>query len=103
MSNHAHFLFLSPSILSLSKTMHPIQVSYAMYFNRRYGRSGHLFQDRFSSWVIADETHMYATKQYIEQNPVKAGLVTQCDLCKWSSAYNAEGDDPFITIEPIKG
>ena len=78
--------------------MHGIHLSYVRYFNQRYGRSGHLFQDRFSSWVIENEKHLLATKEYIENNPVKAGVVTKKEDYQWSSAKR---DGSAITIEPI--
>ena len=72
MANHIHFLFLSPSVYVLSKAMHSIQLAYVIYFNRRYKQTGHLFQSRFTSWVITGEEHLLSTKDYIETNPVKA-------------------------------
>lgn len=98
MDNHAHMLFRTPSILVLSKTMHAIQVAYAMYFNRKYERRGHLFQDRFSSWVIKDEHHLLSTKEYVENNPVKAGMVSQKENYPWSSAFR---DGSCVTLSPI--
>ena len=98
MDNHAHMLFRAPSTQILSKAMHAIQVAYAMYFNRKYHRRGHLFQDRFSSWVIKDEHHLFETKEYIENNPVKAGMVTQKEDYAWSSAFR---DGSCVTLSPI--
>ncbi len=98
MSNHAHILFRSPTLKILSKTMQAIQVAYAMYFNLKYKRKGHLFQDRFTSWVIKDEPHLFATKEYIENNPVKAGIVLVKDNYAWSSACR---DSSRITLNKI--
>lgn len=98
MNNHAHMLLRVPSIQILSKTMHSIQVAYAMYFNRKYERRGHLFQDRFSSWVIKDEHHLLLAKEYIENNPVKAGMIFQKEDYVWSSAFR---DRSYITLSPI--
>ena len=100
MDNHAHMLFLTPSTQVLSKTMHAIQVAYAMYFNRKYERRGHLFQDRFSSWVVKDENHLLSTKEYIENNPVKAGMTTRREDYAWSSAF---GDGSCVTLSQISG
>ncbi|MSR77779.1 MAG: transposase [Candidatus Omnitrophica bacterium] len=86
MSNHIHLLCRAPSIRTLSKAMHTTHVSYVMYFNRRHNRSGHLFQDRFTSWVIKDEHHLFEAKDYIENNPVKAGLTRIKERFEWSSA-----------------
>ena len=98
MTNHAHLLFLSPSIQILSKSMHAIQVAYVMYFNRRHQQRGHLFQDRFSSWVLKNEEHLFMAKAYIENNPVQAGLVRLKEDYLWSSASR---DTSYITLSKI--
>ncbi len=98
MTNHTHLLWLSSSIRALSKTMHGINLAYVMYFNRRHDKNGHLFQDRFSSWVIRDQEHLNYTKDYIENNPVKAGLVKTKEDYFWSSARR---DGSFVTLETI--
>jgi len=95
MDNHAHILLRTPSLRILSKAMHAIQVAYAMYFNRRYERRGHLFQDRFSSWVVKDEIHLLESKEYIENNPVKAGMTPAKEDYAWSSAYR---DGSLVTL-----
>ena len=78
--------------------MHAIHVAYVMYFNRKYERKGHLFQDRFSSWVIMNEQHFVKTKEYIENNPVKASLVTDKGSYRWSSANR---DGSCVTLNEI--
>ena len=98
MSNHIHVLFLVPSVRALSRTMHGLHLAYAMYFNRRYGRDGHLFQDRFSSWVVERGGYLLATKEYIENNPVKAGLTRTKHEYRWSSST---GDGSNVTVDPI--
>lgn len=69
-----------------------------MYFNQRHQRRGHLFQDRFVSWVIKDEHHLLEAKEYIESNPVKAGIVIRKEDYIWSSAYR---DSSPITLSEI--
>jgi len=61
--------------------------NYAYYFNKRYGRTGHLFQDRFKSEVIEDEAYLLAAIRYVHNNLVKAKVVTDPSAYKWSS-YN---------------
>ncbi len=98
MTNHVHLLFLCPSIKNLSKTMHDLQVAYVVYFNRRHMQRGHLFESRFTSWVIKDEGHLLATKKYIEENPVKAGIIQEKENYRWSSATR---DRSLVTISEI--
>lgn len=100
MTNHVHWLFRAPSIATLSKAMHGLHVAYVMAFNRRHQRNGHLFQDRFSSWVIEHEGHLTATKEYIESNPVRAKLVARNEEYQWSSAW---GDGSVVTLNVIGG
>ena len=101
MTNHIHLLLLSPSIWRMSKAIHGMHTTYAKYFHKRYGQSGHLFQDRFSSWVVKDDAHLTFTKRYIENNPVGAELVRDPKDYHWSSAW--QGDERFVTICSVIG
>ena len=85
MSNHIHFLLKAHSIDRLSRYIHGLHSAYAMYFNLKYNRRGHLFEGRFRSWVIRDEGHFFLTKEYIENNPVKAGLISCGKKYPWGS------------------
>jgi len=98
MTNHVHLLLLVPSLKILSKAIHGLHVAYVMYFNQRYERKGHLFQDRFVSWVIENGGHLITAKEYVEENPVKANLAASKEDYRWSSASR---DGPFVTIEKI--
>lgn len=100
MTNHIHLLWRAPNLSVLSKAMHGLHLAYVIYFNRRHERTGHLFQDRFSSWVIETEAHLLATKEYIENNPVKAGMAKTKKEYRWSSG-NGDGSD--VTIHPVSG
>ncbi len=73
MTNHVHLL-IQESDDNLEKIFRKINTAYAMYFNNKYLRTGHLFQDRFKSEVIKDERQLLQTVRYIHRNPVKAGL-----------------------------
>lgn len=84
MGNHVHLL-INEKDNSIARIMKCINVSYAMYFNKKYSRIGHLFQDRFRSEVIDDEKYLLAVVRYIHNNPVKAKLVEDVGQYKWSS------------------
>ena len=73
MGNHVHLLIKDVSN-QLDQIMKKIAGSYAYYFNRKYERVGHLFQDRFKSEVIQDDSYYLTVLRYIHQNPLKAGL-----------------------------
>ena len=83
MTTHYHLL-LETSQPSLSKGMHRINGIYAQGFNRRHGRKGHLFEQRFSARVIEAEEHFEAACRYILENPVRAGFCDRTDLWPWS-------------------
>lgn len=68
MHNHAHFIIYANGA-DISKIMHGINQSYAQYYNRKYGRHGHLFQDRFKSKIVRDESYLISLSGYIHNNP----------------------------------
>ena len=71
MPNHYHLL-IETSTGNLSKFMRQLNMNYAIYFNKKYNRVGHLWQGRFKSWYVTDEAYLYTLMRYIEQNPLKA-------------------------------
>lgn len=82
MNNHSHIL-LESSLLS--KAMHGINMSYAKYFRCKYGSTGHVWQDRFKSYLIQKDQYLINCISYIEYNPVRAGIVSRPEDYKWSS------------------
>ena len=58
MSNHYHLL-VEIGRENLSKFMHQLNMNYAIYFNKKHHRSGHLWQGRFKSWFVTDEAYLY--------------------------------------------
>ena len=84
MGNHLHLL-IKEGNEEIGNTMRRIGVSYAYWYNRQYDRSGHLFQGRFKSEPVEDDTYFLTVLRYIHQNPVKAGLVNNTEDYKWSS------------------
>lgn len=73
MPNHYH-LIVEADQEQLSAGMHRLNGLYAQRFNRRHDRVGHLFQNRFSSWLIETEEHLERAVAYVLGNPVEAGL-----------------------------
>ena len=69
MDNHLH-LVINPCNADISKVMKKINVSYALYFNKKYQRRGPVFCDRFKSKIIKDERYMLNVVLYIHCNPV---------------------------------
>ncbi len=95
MSNHYHLL-IETTQENLSRFMKHLNASYAIYFNKKYKRSGHLWQGRFKSWFVTDDSYLYSLISYIETNPVKAKIVERLGDYPYSS-YRS-----FIEeVEPI--
>ncbi len=101
MPNHYHLLIQAVEGESVSKSMHWAMGMYARYFNKRYDRVGHLWQNRFFSREIMDGRQLGATWMYVEQNPVRAELVEKPEDWKWSSAYlRSMGNSVHGLVEP---
>jgi REP element-mobilizing transposase RayT len=72
MDTHYH-LIVDAEVAKLSAAMHELNGRYALLFNQRHGRRGHLFGKRFSSWVIRNDEHFHAALEYLVNNPAQAG------------------------------
>jgi putative transposase len=86
LSNHFHLL-LMPTSTPLSYFMRRLLTGYAVSFNRRNKRSGHLFQNRYKSIVCEEETYLLELVRYIHLNPLRAGMVAnmeELDQFPWS-------------------
>lgn len=84
MDNHVH-LVIDSNGSDISTIMKSINVSYVFYFNKKYQRCGHLFQDRFRSEVVDSDRYLIELTRYIHLNPVRAKIVGNASDYKWSS------------------
>lgn len=84
MSNHVHLL-IKEEDEPLALIMKRISSSYVYYYNWKYGRCGHLFQERFKSEAVENDSYFLTVLRYIHQNPVKANMVKRLEEYKWSS------------------
>lgn len=85
MTNHAHIL-LKSGYAGLSLFMRRLLTAYASYYNRKYRRHGHLFQNRYKSIVCDEDAYFKKLVSYIHLNPLRAGLVrslTELDRYPW--------------------
>ena len=89
MGNHFHLLVRGDKE-SLSRCMHRVCSVYARRFNAKTGHVGHLFQDRFKSEPINDESYLLTVVRYIHKNPEKGGLAPM-ETYKWSSYHEYVG------------
>lgn len=83
MPNHIH-LEIKDENYKLSQIIHSIGTSYANYFNKKYKRAGHLFENRFESRNVENTYYIFNLVRYIHQNPLKAGI-SRMEEYKWSS------------------
>jgi REP-associated tyrosine transposase len=85
MTTHTHLLLTPSTEHGTAKAMQQLGVRYVMYFNRKYARVGTLWTGRYAAKAIDDERYWLTCLRYIEQNPVRAGLVVQPEQYRWSS------------------
>ena len=85
MTNHYH-LVVEALRDDLSDGFHRLNGIYAQAFNRRYGRKGHLFGDRFWCGEVETEEQLGAACRYVLANPVRAGLCRYVEDWRWSGS-----------------
>ena len=73
MDNHAHLVIQVASV-PLSKIMHHLQQAYAIYYNREYNQSGHVFENRYKAYICEQDRYLLALLRYIHLNPVTAKM-----------------------------
>ncbi len=83
LSTHYH-LVVEATQARLSQALQWLNSRYARAFNRRHGRFGHVFAERFSTRIVDGEERVFETCAYVLLNPVKAGLCTRVEEWPWS-------------------
>lgn len=95
MSNHAHFI-IRAEIQILSRFMAAILSEYAVYYNFKHQRNGHVFQNRFVSECVETEQYFWMCLRYIHLNPVKAGMIQTADGYNHSSMKEYKWNKPIV-------
>jgi hypothetical protein len=101
MDNHIHLLFKSGQA-GISTVMRKLLTWYALYFNRRHRRTGHLFENRYKSILCDEANYLIALVRYIHLNPVRANIVTtleQLDGYPWSGHRTLIGKTKHIWMD----
>jgi putative transposase len=103
MSTHFHLLPTPQSARAIPEFMQELDGRYTQYYNRRYSRVGTLWNGRYRSILIQDEAYLLTCLRYIEQNPVRAGMVSSPAEYGWSShSAHAFGRWPeWLTPHPL--
>jgi putative transposase len=102
MPNHFHLLVKPERAECLSAWMQWLMTSHVRRYHRHYKTSGHVWQGRYKSFIIQEDTHLITVARYIEGNPVRSGLATCAAEWQWSSHSNRTGGEPgFIKELPL--
>ena len=101
--NHFHAV-LRPTLPNLPEAMRALNGSYGLWWNRRHGHVGHVYQGRYKDPIVDTDEYLLVLCRYIALNPVRAGLVESPEQWRWSSYAATIGRAPrpsFLTIDPI--
>ena len=105
MSNHVHILFKSGKH-GISAVMKKLLTWYAVYFNRRHHRTGHLFENRYKSILCDEDNYLLALVRYIHLNPIRAKIIhtmEELDRYPWTGHRAVIGKEihPWMDIDGI--
>jgi putative transposase len=103
MGNHFHLLVTPLVVTGLSQMMQAVGRQYVRYFNDVHQRTGTLWDGRYRSTVIEAERFLLADMVYLDQSPVRDGLVAQAGEYPWSSFghYAGQRVDKLLTVHPL--
>ncbi|MGA9671855.1 MAG: transposase [Terracidiphilus sp.] len=87
MPDHVHILMTVPSEMSVEKAMQLIKGSFSFRANKELGFRGEIWQRGYSDVRVLDDQSFQQHREYIESNPVKAGLANRPDEYPFGSAY----------------
>jgi len=104
LDNHVHLVIReAENGRTIETYMKQVGVTYASFFNRKYKRVGHVFQDRFRSEPVEDEAYVHSVIRYVHRNPLKAGIIQGMDYT-WSSYSGYIGQKIGVQLLPeMKG
>lgn len=98
MTNHVHLLISPATSNGLAKLMKSLGQRYVQYINRKYSRSGTLWEGRFKSCITGEDDYVLSCYRYIELNPVRANMVQHPADYFWSSyRANERGEESQLT------
>lgn len=102
MGNHVHMLIKADGE-PIDMVMKRLENRFVQWYNKKYGRTGHLFENRYKSEPVDDERYLLTVFRYILQNPVKAGICDNIFDYPWSSATSLlTSRDSLISISDFK-
>lgn len=105
MDNHYHLVIETPDG-NLSRGMRQVGGVYTQAYNRRHGKSGHLFQGRFKAILVEKESHLLELIRYVVLNPVRSSAVKAPEEWPWSSYRGTCGTEkvhPCLSVDWVLG
>jgi putative transposase len=103
MSNHFHLVLEPAAGQSISRILQSLTVAHTWHYHKARATSGHIWQGRFKSPVVASDEHLLTVMRYVEANPLRAGLVRDLADYPWSS-YRVHGlgrSLPLVDEAPV--
>ena len=85
MTNHIHLLLKTSLEGTISQIMKAITIAHTRHYHFKYNTSGHIWQGRFKSPLVSNDEYLLAVMRYVEQNPLRAGMVDDPKNYPWSS------------------
>ncbi len=98
MRNHVHFVCVPRAEAALARTFNTVHMHYSQYLNKKKGLTGHLWRGRFHSCML-DERSAFEEIRFIENNPVRLGIVMSAEDYPWSSAKSHVSGKPDPVIQ----
>jgi len=105
MTNHYHALMRTPAA-NIAAGLCRLNGLFAQIYNRRRGRTGHVFERRYHAALVRRQAHLLESCRYIALNPVRAGMCERPEDYEWSSFAAAIGRKPcppFLAIDSLIG
>lgn len=98
MTNHVHLLATPFEVGAISRAMQSVGARYVAYVNGKYRRTGTLWEGRYKACLVEDDRHVLAACRYIDLNPVRAGIVSDPAVYRFSSYAGLAGlrDDALL-------
>lgn len=85
---HFHKLAIQRGEIPISVFMHRLGLTYAIYYNNKYQRTGCLFERRYKAKLITSQEYLEKVTQYIEYNPLHHGLVSRLEEWPYTSHHS---------------
>ena len=85
MPNHVHLIIKVQQGKDLRKIMQGLNQTYAIWFNEKYNKVGHLWQGRYKDMLLQEDKYLLDCINYVESNPVRANLVKSPATYRWCS------------------